>query len=89
MARVGLFLTKTASPGSLLKNFPSCPSTSSRVAGPVQDVLRKGRRAVKGSAVPRQVGRRARGEGRRVALAEHFRHGAPRESILTGIVDGD
>ena len=24
-----------------------------------------------------------------VALAGHFRHGVPRESILTGIVDGD
>ena len=49
----------------------------------------EGRRTAEGSAIPRQVGRRACGEGGRVALAEHFRHGVPRESILSGIVDGD
>ena len=65
------------------------PAGLATVAGQVQAVLRKGRRAAEGSAVPRQVGRRARGEGSRVALAGHFRHGVPRESILSGIVDGD
>ena len=65
------------------------PAGLATVAGSVQGVLRKGRRAAEGSTVPRQVGRRARGEGGRVALAEHFRHGVPRESVLTGIVDGD
>ena len=65
------------------------PAGLATVAGPVQGVLRKGRRAAEGSAIPRQVGRRASGEGGRVALAEHFRHGVPRISILTGIVDGD
>ena len=65
------------------------PAGLATVAGPVQGVLRRRRRAAEGSTVARQVGRRARGEGRRVALAEHFRHRVPRESILTGIVDGD
>ena len=64
------------------------PAGLAPVAGLVQGVLRKGQRAAEGSTVPRQGGRRARGEGDRAALAEHFRHGVPRESIFTRNVDG-